>query len=400
MTGFRLFAAGATFWLAATPGLGDTIELTAGGHLAGRIREELARGEPVVVVKVDDAMWVKLPEARVTRSTKSSELAEYRRRVRIAGEDAGLNYQLARWCRGQNLLHQYRYHLQRTVALDPDHSKARAALGYVKDDGQWRKFAEVKREEGLMRVGGRWVLPEAEAMERQDEQAEVAAKKWAKEIIRYRKMIQRGNAEGWQQLEAIRDPLAAWGIAKELNESRGNKAYSRDLRRLLVKLLGRFKTTTATRALVRAVLEESDPMIRDLAVEQLKEYGANSAIATCLPMLGSNDKQQVRRAAAALDEFETPREHALRLVDALVTRHKKVRPAGPGMQLGFSNNGGGGMSAGGKPKVIYEPQKNPDVLSMLQELEPDVDFGYDEPRWREYFARKRTAYSGDLRRDP
>jgi hypothetical protein len=70
------------------------------------------------------------------------------------------------------------------------------------------------------------------------------------------------------------------------------------------------------------------------------------------------------------------------------------------MQLGFANNGGGGMAAGGKPKVIYERQKNPDVLSMLQELEPDVDFGYDEARWREYFARKRTAYSGDLRRDP
>ncbi len=387
------------------PARADTVELSGGGHVASEAVHQRDSGDerPYVAAKVDDELWVKLPRSRVGRVVRSADLAEYRRRVGIAADDPALHYELARWCKQQTSLpleDQYRYHLRRTIALDPGHSKARAALGYVEHQGEWKKFAEVKRSEGMVSVSGKWMVPEAAMLQQQEEEADVASKQWGKEIIRLRKMVARGNAEAWETLEAIEDPLAAWGIARELADSRENDSQGRQLRRLWVQLLGKLKTPVAVEALTKTVLEENDPVIRDLAVEQLKQYGQGSAIATYLPMLQGNKRETVTAAAAALAEFPPQPNLAMPLVDALVTKHKRVIPPGPGTQVGFSNNGGGGMSTGGKAKMVVQKQKNRDVLSMLKTIEPDVDHGYDQSRWRRHFAQKWARYSGDLRRDP
>jgi hypothetical protein len=83
-----------------------------------------------------------------------------------------------------------------------------------------------------------------------------------------------------------------------------------------------------------------------------------------------------------------------------VTEHKQVIAPGPGTQAGFTPEGGGSFSTGSKPKVITRKLTNPAVLTLVKMIEPDVDHGYDEQAWREHFARQRTQFSGDLRRDP
>lgn len=387
------------------PASADTVEISGGGHVASDavVRKSPQGERAYVAARLDDDLWVKLPESRVTRVVSSRDLAEYRRRVEIAGDDPALQFELARWCKLQASLplsDQYRYHLRRVIELDPDHSKARAVLGYVRHQGRWQKFADVKRAEGMISVSGRWVVPEAETLARQAEEAEMASKRWGKEVIRLRKMAERGNQDGWAALQEIEDPLASWGVARELKDSRDDKSQPRQLRRLWVQLLGRFKTAVSVEALTLTVLEEPDSVIRDLAVEQLKGYGQSSAIATFVPMLSSNNEGTVTAAAAALVEFDPQPRLAMRLVDALVTEHKQVIQPGPGMQLGFSNLGGGGMTTGGKAKVDNRAQQNPDVRSLLKAIEPGVDYGYDQDRWRRHFADKWSAFSGDVRRDP
>ena len=86
--------------------------------------------------------------------------------VIAAGDDPNQHYELAIWCQGNHLSRQSRYHMQRTIALEPDHSKARAALHYVKAGTEWILYAEQQANRGLISVGGRWKLPEAVAMER------------------------------------------------------------------------------------------------------------------------------------------------------------------------------------------------------------------------------------------
>ena len=119
-------------------------------------------------------------------------------------------------------------------------------------------------------------------------------------------------------------------------------------------------------------------------------------------MLKSNSNKTVNRAARALRWFPDP-ELALDYVNALVTEHSRIIAPGPGTQAGFgngSNSSGGTFSQGSqKPKKIIDTLTNPAVLSLVKEIEPAVDFGYDEKAWKHYFAQKRSAFSGDLRRD-
>ncbi len=385
-------------------GIADTVELSGGGHLTGKVQ----RKSDVVIVEIDDEIHVAIRGSRVRRVVTSDQLQRYREMVIKAGNDAESHYQLAIWCvTGDNVpgeSQRYKnYHMQRAVALDPEHARARAALGYKKHEGKWIRTTDLMRDRGMISVAGRWELPEAVAIEELQDETNVDAKRWIREVNRLTSVVLRNTSKSQESLEtlkAIDDPLAASAIARQLKESREKGTQSRALRMIWVQLLGRFRNIVSVEALVRAGIDEQDEMIREAALDQLTQYGASSAVSTYLPMLNSNDNQLVNRAARALSWFPDP-ELAMTYVDALVTTHKhEVAPAGPGMQAAFSNDGGGGLSTGGKPTVVTQKLTNPSVLALLTTIEPEAGFGYDEQAWRQYFANQRTAFSGDLRRDP
>lgn len=380
----------------------DTVELSGGGQLDGKVQQ---RGD-LVIVAIDDEIQIAVPASRVRRVVTGDQLAEYRQRVIAAGDDAEAHYQLAIWCvTGTNVpgdSQQYkRYHMARAVELDPDHTKARAALGYTRNEGKWVLTSELMRGRGMITRGGRWELPESLAIEDFQDATDVESKKWIKEVTRLVAVVTRGSAksgEAMETLKGINDPHAAAAVARQLLESQGNQTQSRALRLLWVDLLGRFRNMTAVEALVRTGVDENDSVVRERALEKLQEYGSSSAVATYLPMLKSNDNKIVNRAARALSWFPDP-ELALTYIESLVTTHKRQSAPGPGMQVGFGD-GGGGLSTGGQPKVVVERRTNPAVLALVKTIEPDADYGYDEQAWLQHFANKRTKFSGDLRRDP
>lgn len=361
-----------------------------------------------VIVEVDDEIRVAVPASRVDRVIDGNQLKRYRQLAAAAGEDAERHYQLAIWCAtGDHVPGESdrytRYHMERAVELDPEHSKARAATGYIKERGRWILRSKMMRDRGLISVPGGWELPEAVAIEEYKDSNNVEAKQWIREVRIHTKNVLRPRSKNASDslaaLQAIEDPLAAEAIANQLNESRGKNIQPRSLRLLWVKLLGRFRNRVSVEALVRAGIDEPDPTVREAALELLLEFGSSSAVATYLPMLKSQDNRLVNRAARALSWFPDP-ELALTYVDALVTEHKEVKAPGAGMQAAFGGNGGVGMAQGGKATVITNPMTNPAALTLVKLIEPDADFGYDEQAWMEHFARQRTAFSGDLRRDP
>lgn len=380
----------------------DTVELSGGGQLTGRVQ----RKSDLVIVELDDEIHVAVPASRVRRVVTADQLQQYRAMAAKAGEDAESQYQLAIWCvQGDNVpgdSQRYkRYHLQRAVSLDGEHARARAALGYKKHEGKWVLTSQLMRDRGMISRAGRWELPEAVAIEEFQDATNVDSKKWIREVNRLTSVVLRKSSKSQEALEtlkAINDPLAASAIARQLQESREKGAQSRALRMLWVKLLGQFRNSVSVKALVHAGLVEDDEVIREAALGLLVDYGASSAVATYLPYLKGNDNKLVNRAARALSWFPD-RELALTYVDALVTTHKKEFAPDPGMSLGFGN-GGSGMQMGGKKKVKTDQRNNPAVLSLVKSIEPDADYGYDEQAWRRYFASQRSAFSGDLRRDP
>lgn len=379
----------------------DTLEISGGGHLTG----EVQRRPDLVIVKVDDDIQVAIPASRVRRVVETEGLAEYRELAAAAGDDAELHYQLALWCvRSDSVagdVQRYkRYHMQRAIDLDPDHAKARGALGYTRQNGKWIRTSDLMTDRGMVPRSGGWALPEAAAIEDYQDAINVDARKWNREIKRLLSVVLRRSSKAPEAMEAlrnIRDPLAAGAIAQQLLESREKSPQSRDLRLLWIQLLSRFQNTISVEALVRTGLEESDEVVREAALKELQNYGSGSAVATYLQYLTSNDNKYVNRAARALTWFPD-RELALTYIDALVTTHKQEIAPGPGMQLGFGD-GGGGMQMGGKKKVQVEQAQNPSALTLVKTVIPEVDFGYDERAWRNYIAQQRNAFSGDLRRD-
>ena len=382
--------------------LADTVELSGGGHLSGVVD----RKEDFVVIKVNDSIQVAVPASRVKRIVKSSDLAQYKELASTLGEDAEKHYQMALWCvRSDQVpgeIQKYKdYHMERAIELDPDHSKARAALGFTQENGRWIRTDDLMTNRGMIPSTGGWELPEAAAIEDYRDSQNVDARKWNREVKRLLAVVLRGSSkapEALESLKAIDDPLAAGAIAQELLESRGKSIQSRQLRLVWVERLGTYKNLIAVESLVRTGLEEPDSVVREAALEQLVEYGSDSAIATYLQYLSSNDNQLVNRAAQALTWFPDP-ERSIDYIKSLVTTHQYESAPGPELQVGFGENGGG-LQTGGKKQIRTETRKNPAVLTLVQEVIPDVDFGYDEQAWLNYLAQQRNQYSGDLRRDP
>ncbi len=336
----------------------------------------------------------------------STDLADYRKRAAAAGEDAEKHYELAIWC-GKNVPENTKYykrlHMERAIQIDPEHSRARAWLGYKKERGKWVLKSELMRDRGMIWRGGGWELPEAVAVNDSLSSANSKAKTWIRDVKRLVSSVQGRNqqksAEAFTALQAIVDPNAALAIGLQLKNSRNGDSQTRKLRQLWVQLLGRFKNRDSVEALVMAGVQEDDAVIREQALDQLVNFGSGSAVATYLPMLNSNNNDQVNRAALALQWFPDP-ELAMTYVRSLVTEHKTIEAPGAGMQVGFGDRGNGGLAMGGKPKVKIRAKTNPAVLSLLRKIEPEVDYGFDEQAWLEHFAAKRGAYQGDLRRDP
>ncbi|MGB1925281.1 MAG: HEAT repeat domain-containing protein [Rubripirellula sp.] len=380
----------------------DTVELSGGGHLTG-VAE---RKDDFVVVKIDDTVQIAVPASRVKRIVKSSELLAYKKLASQLGDDAEKHYQMALWCvRSKQVpgeIQKYKnYHMERAVALDPDHSKARAALGFTQENGRWIRTDRLMTDRGMIPGTGGWELPEAAAIADFQDSQNVDARKWNREVKRLLAVVLRGSSkapEALASLKAIDDPLAAGAIAQELLESRGKSTQSRQLRLVWIERLGTYKNMISVEALVRAGLEEPDSVVREAALEQLVNYGSDSAIATYLQYLSSNDNKRVNRAAQALTWFPDV-ERSIDYIKALVTTHQYESAPGPELQVGFGENGGG-LQTGGKKQVRIERRKNPAVLTLVQEVLPDVDYGYDEQAWLNYIARQRNQFSGDLRRDP
>lgn len=371
-----------------------------GGSVVGRTKDV----GKLRVVEVDSQISIALPESRVSSLVTADQLDTYRQQVKATDlDDPAAVYDLAIWCGQNRLREQKRYWLQRVIVLDPNHRLSRKALGYVEHAGRWVKFEVMQRKFGLVKVGrNRWEVPEIIAREDAAEKYDRASKLWKKDLQRMVTAINRDQKTALAELNAINDPMASQAISDRLQ---GKVADPTNLRLLWVRLLGQLRTRVAVEALVKLGWRENDRRVREACLEQLQEHGRSSAIATYTGIIRKAVKDRkthpsdVRRAALALQSFPDP-EYALLYADALVTELIEIGPPGASMNVGFGNNGGGGMQTGGGPNVKVEKSENLEVRNLLKLIEPGVDYGFDEIAWKLHFAGKRSRFEGDLRRDP
>jgi hypothetical protein len=306
-------------------------------------------------------------------------------------------WKLATWCQEQGLLAQRKTHLERVVALDPEHAEARRALGYNKVNGRWITQEDLMKSRGFLRYRGRWLLPQEVEVLQNKERVEKAEKEWAQKLDRWHNNLgTERDGVAREAIHALADPAAVKPLAQLLKRDAPDK-----VRLLYVDALARIATPEALQALAVCSLYDSSEEVRLSCVDLLGKTKSHEVVGYYVGQLKNKDNRIVNRAAVGLARMGD-RSAVLPLIEALWTTHKFKIVTGTGSSNGisstFSSTGGGGMSMGGGPKIVKQDLQNPAVLDALVML-TGANYQFDVRVWKSWFAAQKQRGTVDARRN-
>jgi HEAT repeats len=389
--------------LSAAAGSGaraDVVELANGGRIEGRATEAADGDRSQYVIDLAAGGRLTIPRSQVARVETTSPVdAEYEKLARSSPDTVEAHWKLAEWCRERKLREPANQHMARVVELDPNHEKARAALGFRKNGGQWMTRDDVMATRGLVLYEGQYITPQhVELLQRQKE-TKVTQADWANKLERLRRSLtgrrEDRAAEAHAEIQTITDPLAAEAVVAALRRERNP-----ELRRLWIDVASKLDHSVTIEALVDLSLKDADPEIRHDCLEHLVRSGRPGLLTPYVRALKNRDNEIVNRAGAALGQIGDAQALGP-LIEALVTRHTfKVSDANPDQHAHTFSSDGSAFSFGGSgPQVIQQDVRNPDVLSSLVTLSGGASFDYDQQQWRRWLAAQAKVNVIDVRRD-
>jgi len=171
----------------------DTLILNNGNKLEGIVTREDGG------YKVEFTSGHMIIEDEAVREVVRSEtpLETFRNRhEQLKEEDPDAHYRLGRWGARHGLERQARREYRHAINLEPDHARARRALGFKKHNGEWMTRSEMMKEKGYVKYNGEWVTPEVRAAkEKLKEKREVEEKKQRAEINRMKGKLERSRRQ-------------------------------------------------------------------------------------------------------------------------------------------------------------------------------------------------------------
>lgn len=379
----------------------DVILLKHGGRIQGEWLNRDELDPKVYQVKTRAGGRISVSATDVDHvETTSDALREYEQKQAETPDTLDGNWELAEWCRKQDLQPQREYHLRKVLQFDPNHEAARRALGFSRVNGKWVQPAQWMEKQGYIRHKGSWRLPQEVELEARKERDDQEQKQWRVRIRRWRGVIIKGrkdSAEALAQLHGVTDPAAIPALAELLAEPK----EPIPLKRVYVELLSRFPVPSALDAMIRCAVFDPDSELRERCIDQLKRQDSDYAVSALSHLLHDKDNGVVNRAASVIGRLDNP-SAIPELIDALVTKHrvKTSSGGGNGYNVGFGS-GGSVMSTGGGTKIIEKSLQNKQVLNALTALTPNgVNYRYDQQAWKNWCARREMTGVTTLRRDP
>ncbi len=189
--------------------------------------------------------WLTIDES-VDKASDQSLLDEYeKQRSKLSGTVQG-HWQIATWCAQRRLAEQCRAHLNAIIKLEPDHSRARRALGF-------------------QLVEGEWISPEK--ISELTEQTQLAQQSLEKYGLQIKQLLSKDSSYDSvsRSLAEINDPVAIPAMEMAAS-SMGDTAA-----KLVVEWLGKIDSPEASQSLTRFALNYPASAIRELATEQLRD---------------------------------------------------------------------------------------------------------------------------------
>lgn len=395
--------------LAARSAHADLFLLENGGRLEGEWVNHQEATRHGYVVRLASGGIVRLDADQVREAVRQRPVErQYDEIAPTYGDSVEAQWQLAEWCREQQLPAQRERHLRRVVQLDPQFHRAWMALGYIQVEGKWQLPVDAAREKGYERDRGRWRLPQEIALRDEREQLKRAELDWQRRIERLKYQMQHAERplEAQREFLEIRDPNAVKPLGLCLLRD------PRPVMRVMAaETLAGIGSPAAIQLLVQSSLMEPHiEAFHDIADRIVEKRFAGLSL-IYIKALRHENNQVVNRAGHMLGRLGDAT--ALEpLIDALVTTHYRTPPQSSHPDAttasfakdGESSNplgGGTGITKAGATAPIPITVPNQEVLHALVRLSRGVTFQFDQRAWRVWFAARRQGQAPqvDARRD-
>lgn len=391
--------------LAAGRAAGETVfVLTTGGRVTGELLNPEETPRQKFVIRAVGGARVTLEPSQVKQVliTRPEELQYEKIRPKYPDTVEG-QWALAEWCFQQRLTAQREKHLRRVIELDPDHAEARRALGYSQLDGEWVTREEIMTRRGYQRYKGRWRTPQEIELLEKKRRVEIAEKEWAQKLGRWRDWLgTERDPQGRRNILAIDDPHAVEALTRNLTGDPSAHA-----RTLYIEVLAKIGSPEAIEALAVCSIEDPVEEVRLTCLDYLEKKERPEVVAYYVGKLRAKDNRVVNLAAIGLGRMKDPSAVGP-LIDALITVHKfKVSTGNPGsISTTFGTGpggsgappGAGGLSVGGRPRIVSRYIRNRYVLDALIAL-TGQNFNFDERAWKYWYAGQQKRPNVDTRRD-
>ena len=212
----------------ATPAWADVVVLRDGRRVEGAVSRD---GNELVVQGRLGA--VRFPIDDVREVEESEDLWDRLRHLRLElGQGtADERYRFGVFCRENGFDDDAQEAFLSVLRLDLDHAGARAALGYVRHEGQWITVADRNRLLGLVEHRGEWMTPEERAGRvAEAREAAQAARREREEAVLAERERRRAEREAEQEAERERRLARIKAYDEALARARAHEKAAREER--------------------------------------------------------------------------------------------------------------------------------------------------------------------------
>jgi hypothetical protein len=394
----------AFMWLPMPLTSGATVLLLKeGGVLEGELLNPNETNRKLYRIKTAEGLEISLDPRLVDRvqGRERDALIEYNREAPLTDNTIETHLHWARWCSERQLPIQARIHWQQVLELDPDHKEARQVLGYVNTPAGWVFQQDRLESRGFVLDRGQWKTPYEIEVANMHENRRKNAASWQQTVRNLYRRLPNQQAEA--ELLAIRNPDAYIALREVLLDALArNNPYNR---MILLRTLVQLHDSRALQFVAGWSVRPDEPMeeIRKMCVEELqKRINEQPEIRQIMVNTYRNtlvnprvDLAIIHLTARTLGEIGG-HEAVPELIEALVFRTTEtIQPQSPSYNFG---SGGTGYSQPGRPVTRRVEIPNQTVLSALRRL-TGMDFGFDQPAWRNWHRASLRSPSLNLRRE-
>lgn len=391
----------------------STLVLKNGGRVTGEITNPQEKPRKLYQIRTSTGANISIAADQVAQVLDpKNALPQYEEWLTKMPPTAAGNWKMADLCKGQELFEERLHHLRKVIELDPNHAEAREILGYKKNaNGGWENPDEAWTSLGYQKVGSKFLTKHHIELEKQQEAIEALKDRFKKELnsLNNKAKIEKHREQALSEIRAIEDPVALDMMTfLFLSPSKGavpkNNLPSPEIKKVYMGVVAKKLTPYRVGALVHISLFDPADNLRDYALQQLVEAKHPAATGAYLAHIATGikeyNKELVNRSARALGQLNA-QEAVFPLIAAL-TMKIRMQSGGNSQGIGatpmFDQNGGAGISAGGKQAIIEETHPNPEVLATLQRLTKQ-NFDYDQQAWKRWYITSNTPNASSMRRD-